>query len=128
MYNVHVYGSKRERKILIKASLKTRKAGCASSYIHCSDNVCPVKRDFRLRRTYLPGCTGAHCICISLVKSILMYASTIWRPDLKINKARLERVQHNTRNSLPRFDHNYTAISETFSLPPVLSSMIASDN
>ena len=31
---------------------------------------------------------------ISLVKSVLIYASTIWRPNLKVNTARLERVQH----------------------------------
>ena len=70
---------------------------------------------------------------ISLVKSVLMYASTIWRPNLKVN---IERVQHKalrhltylSGNPMSRFDHDYAAVGETFGLPTILSSMVASDN
>ena len=55
---------------------------------------------------------------INLVKSIMMYASTIWRPNLKVNIARLERAQHKalrhlaylSGNPLSRFEHDYAAI------------------
>ena len=73
---------------------------------------------------------------ISLVESVLKYASTIWRPHLKVNTARLERVQHKalrhlaylSGNPMSRFDHDYAAVGETFGLPTILSSMVASDN
>ena len=64
-----------------------------------------------------------------------MYASTIWSPIGKINMDRVERIQHKairhlvflSGNPLSRFDHNYASIAETFCLPSVSSSMIASD-
>ena len=64
-----------------------------------------------------------------------MYASTIWRPIGKINMDRLERIQHKairhlaflSGNPLSRFDHDYASTAETFCLPSVSSSMIASD-
>ena len=72
---------------------------------------------------------------VTLIKSILMYASTIWRPIVKINMDRLERIQHKSighlaflsGNHLLRFDRDYASTAETFGLPSVSSSQIASD-
>ena len=73
---------------------------------------------------------------LSLVKSVIMYGSTIWKPNLKINIARLERVQHKALRHLAfisncpmsRLEHDYSAIAEKLSIPTILSSMNTSDN
>ena len=72
---------------------------------------------------------------LSLTKSLIMYASTIWRPIGKNNMDRLERIQHRalrhiaflSNNPMSWFDHDYTSVAETFSMASVSSSMIASD-
>ena len=75
-------------------------------------------------------------IYISLIKSVVMYASTIWRPNQKTNIARLERIQHKvlrylaslSSSPMSRYDHDYSKIAETFDISTILSSMFASDN
>ena len=72
---------------------------------------------------------------LTLTKSVIMYASAIWRPIRKINMNRLERIQHKvlrhlaylSGNPLSSYDHDYTSTAETFCLASVTSSMIASD-
>ena len=73
---------------------------------------------------------------LCLIKSILMYGSTIWRPTLKNGIIRLEKVQHRvlrrlaslSGNPMSRYDHNYDSAAESFSLASIHTSMIASDN
>ena len=75
------------------------------------------------------------CLYVSLVKSIIMYGSPIWRPYKKFNINKLERLQHKaidylaykSGNPMDIFDHSYTIVSEPFHLGTVKSTMIAAD-
>ena len=65
----------------------------------------------------------------SLVRSILTYACTIWRPIFKFDMLRLERVQHRALRKITflddapmhRFSHDYTAVSSKFNIPSITS-------
>ena len=92
---------------------------------------------FIIRNTKLFTNTNSiRLLYLTLVRSVLMYASTIWRSNLKFNIERLERVQHKvlrhlayrSGNPMHGFDHDYTTVSRTYGLPTILSSMVASDN
>ena len=73
---------------------------------------------------------------LCLIKSILMYGSTIWRPTLKNGIVRLEKVQHRVLRGLASLsgnpmwgnDHNYDSAAESFSLASIHTSTIASNN
>ena len=70
---------------------------------------------------------------LTLTKSILMYASAIWRPNMRGEINRIERVQHKvlrklallTDNPTLRFNHDCTLAAESFYLA-VNSCMTAS--
>ena len=66
---------------------------------------------------------------LSLVRSILTYGSSIWRPIFKFDLSRLERIQHKALRKISfldgvpihRFCHDYSKVSSKFSIPSVTS-------
>ena len=66
---------------------------------------------------------------LSLVRSILTYASTIWRPIFKFDTYRLERVQHKALRKIAfidgtpmsRFSHDYSNVATKFNIPSLSS-------
>ena len=66
---------------------------------------------------------------ISLVRSILLYASSIWRPIFDCHMKRLEHIQHKVLRRLSilygspmhRFNHDYTQSSLTYSMLSIKS-------
>ena len=66
---------------------------------------------------------------LSLVRSILSYASTIWRPIFKCDILRLERIQHKALRRIAslddspihRFSHDYSAVSKKYNIPSLYS-------
>ena len=73
--------------------------------------------------------TSIKILYLSLVRSILTYASSIWRPVFKFDLTRLERVQHKALRRISfldgapinRFSHDYSRVSLKFNIPSLTS-------
>ena len=72
----------------------------------------------------------------SLVRSVLTYASTIWRPIFKFEMYRLEIIQHKALRRIAfldgspmnRFSHDYSRIALKYNIPSLTSFFEATDS
>lgn len=72
---------------------------------------------------------------VTLIKSVIMYGSSIWRPQFNCHILMFERLQHRVlrlmawKSGFPinKFLHNYSLEASKFNLASVYSSMLAND-